>query len=101
MASSSSGAAAAMGDSKPSPTAQELQDALYAKCAQEGLDRLWSQQDLLALGVIAPNDVETLLATVQQLTNDGLFKSYHQADGAMAWKVVGQNDAKKWVYGVF
>ena len=95
MATSSSGIFAATTDSKSSPTPHELQNALYAKCAQAGLDRLWGQQDLLTLGVIAPDDVKTLLTTVQQLTNEGLFKSYHQTDGTMAWKVVGQNDAKK------
>jgi len=74
---------------------QVFKDALYDEAQQHGSDsRLFSQQDLLDLGVIPNDDISLLLAVIQGLTRDKLFVGV-QANQGMAWRWRSREDAKK------
>ena len=75
-------------------SAAELQQALYAACASQPLDKAFSQQDLQDLNVIPNNDLNQLHACAQALTKERLFKLFTK-DGIPCWKVVKKEDAAK------
>lgn len=74
---------------------KELKNALYARCANQPAERVFSQNDLLSLNVIPNNDLQQLLLCTRQLTKDGLFKLWSR-DGRACWRVVKRDDAAKY-----
>lgn len=74
---------------------EELMNALYARCANQPADKLFTQDDLTNLGVIPNNDVKKLAACVHRLTNKGWIKPLRKDDGTVCWKVVKKEDAAK------
>ena len=86
--------AATMSTAKNGQTSQELYNALYASCASQIENKVFSQQQLLSLNIIPNNDVNQLLACTQRLTSNGLFKLMMK-DGRPCWKVVKKEDAAR------
>lgn len=74
---------------------KELQNALYARCANIGADAVFTQQDLLALGIIPNQDINLLLTCINQLMKEGLLKVLKK-DSAVCWKVIKKEDAAKY-----
>lgn len=75
-----------------SPT--EIKNALYARCANLGAEKVFTQRDLLAFKIIPNDDLTQLLSCTKQLTQEGLFKLMSK-DGRACWKVVMKEDAAK------
>jgi len=73
---------------------QELYNALYTSCASQPEDKVFNQQDLLALDVIPKNDLNELLNCVNKLSQNKLFKTLIK-DGIPCWKVVKREEAAK------
>lgn len=73
---------------------QELYNALYASCASQSEDKVFNQQDLLALNVIPNNDLTELMICVNKLSQNKLFKVLMK-DGSLCWKVVKKEEAAK------
>ena len=73
---------------------KELKKALYAQCATRGVDRLFDQNDLLALKIIPNDDLVLLQTCTNQLTKEGLLKVLKK-DSGICWKVVRKEDAAK------
>lgn len=74
----------------------EIKNALYARCANLGAEKVYSQRDLLAFKIIPNDDLNELLSCTRQLTKEGLFKLMSK-DGKACWKVVKKEDAAKYV----
>ncbi|KAI5865677.1 RNA polymerase Rpc34 [Durotheca rogersii] len=75
-----------------------LKDQLYAACEDacgEDPDRLFSQDDLMGLGVVAPKDVKKLLQIIQLLTKERLFSPVHFHSG-LAWRIRPEAEAAKY-----
>ncbi|KAL7620887.1 34-kDa subunit of RNA polymerase III (C), partial [Parahypoxylon ruwenzoriense] len=75
-----------------------LKDQLHAACedaCSEEPNRLFSQEDLMALNVIPPKDVKKLLQIVQLLTNERLFAPVNFHSG-LAWRVRPEAEAAKY-----
>ncbi|CAO1605614.1 34-kDa subunit of RNA polymerase III (C) [Xanthoria calcicola] len=73
----------------------EIKNALYARCASLSAETVFSQHDLLDLGVIPDKDIKLLLQCTQELTREGLFKLLTR-DGRACWRVVKKEDAEKY-----
>ena len=73
---------------------KELKNALYARCASRGVDLVFDQNDLLALGIIPNEDLAVLQACTSQLTKEGLLQVLKK-DSGVCWKVVRKEDAAK------
>ncbi|KAI4227771.1 MAG: hypothetical protein L6R40_008182 [Gallowayella cf. fulva] len=73
----------------------EIKNALYARCASVPTETIFSQHDLLGLGIIPDRDIKLLLQCTQELTSEGLFKLLHR-DGRACWRVVKREDAQKY-----
>ena len=74
----------------------EIKNALYARCANLGADKVYTQRDLLAFQIIPNDDLNELHSCTRQLMKEGLFKLMKQ-DGRTCWKVVKKEDAAKYV----
>lgn len=77
----------------------EIKNALYARCANLGAEKIYTQRDLLAFKIIPNDDLNELLSCTRQLTIDGLFKLMTK-DGKACWKVVKKEDAAKYVQSI-
>jgi hypothetical protein len=73
----------------------EIKNALYARCANLGAEKVYTQRDLLAFKIIPNDDLNQLLSCTRQLTKEGLFKLMTK-DGRACWKVVKKEDAAKY-----
>lgn len=73
---------------------KELQNALYARCANLSADRTFDQNELLELQVIPNDDLRLLQTCLGHLTKEGLFKLMKKNDAA-CWKVVKREDAAR------
>ena len=73
---------------------KELKNALYARCANSGPDAVFTQQDLLALGIIANEDLTILTTCINQLMKEGLLRVLKK-DSSLCWKVIRKEDAAK------
>ncbi|KAL8913255.1 MAG: hypothetical protein Q9171_001902 [Xanthocarpia ochracea] len=82
-------------DSESIASPLEVKNALYARCASLAADTIFSQHDLLNLGIIPNKDIKLLLQCTQELTGDGLFKLLTR-DGRACWRVVKKEDAQKY-----
>ena len=87
--------ASAANEPSPVPSTKELKHALYARCATQPADRVFTQQDLLAFDVIPDGDLKQLQACTTQLTKEGLLKLMTR-DGKLCWKLVKKEDAAKY-----
>ena len=74
---------------------KELKHALYARCASQPADRVFTQQDLLAFDVTPNGDLKQLQACTTQLSKEGLLKMMTR-DGKLCWKLVKKEDAAKY-----
>ncbi|ROT39493.1 hypothetical protein SODALDRAFT_308846 [Sodiomyces alkalinus F11] len=73
-----------------------LKQALYDACRSNGdEDNLYSQYDLLDLGIIPNRDPQMLLKVVQSLTNDKLLIAV-SAQGGLAWRWRPRAEADKY-----
>lgn len=77
----------------------EIKNALYARCANLGAEKVYSQRDLLAFKIVPKDDLNELLSCTKQLTKEGLFKLMSK-DGKACWKVVKKEDAAKYVNSI-
>ena len=84
----------AIDESIPGSSSEELYNALYASCASQAANKVFNQQDLLALNIIPDNDLKQLLLCTQLLTKNGLFKVMTK-DGRPCWKVIKKEDAAR------
>ncbi|KAL8805749.1 MAG: hypothetical protein Q9182_001782 [Xanthomendoza sp. 2 TL-2023] len=73
----------------------EIKNALYARCASLPSETIFSQHDLLDLGLVPHRDIKLLLQCTQELTSDGLFKLLHR-EGRACWRVVKLEEAQKY-----
>jgi DNA-directed RNA polymerase III subunit RPC6 len=74
---------------------QLLKDFLYNEARQHGSEaRMFSQQDLIDLGVVPPGDPALLLKVIQGLCDDKLFVGVTSQTG-IAWRWRNKEDAKK------
>ncbi|KAL8850557.1 MAG: hypothetical protein Q9221_004514 [Calogaya cf. arnoldii] len=73
----------------------QIQNALYARCASLPAETVFSQHDLLDLGIIPNRDIKLLLQCTQELTSEGLFKLLTR-DGRACWRIVKKEDAQKY-----
>ncbi|KAL8766137.1 MAG: hypothetical protein Q9209_006977 [Squamulea sp. 1 TL-2023] len=78
-----------------SVSSHEIKHTLYARCASLPTETIFSQHDLLDLGIIPNRDIKLLLRCTQDLTGDGLFRLLTR-DGRACWRVVKQEDAQKY-----
>lgn len=94
--SSSAAAAATPPNAAVDPTKFEiLKQALYDACRANGDEyHLYTQYDLLDLGIIPNRDSQMLLRTVQSLTNDKLLIAV-SAQGGLAWRWRPKAEAEK------
>ena len=81
-------------DITPVSDPKQIKTSLYARCAIEGVDKVFSQEDLLSFQIIPNNDLNQLLSCTQKLTKEGLLKLMSK-DGRAHWKVVKREDAAK------
>lgn len=88
-------AASAANEPSAVPSMKELKHALYARCATQRADRVFTQQDLLAFDVIPDGDLKQLQACTTQLSKEGLLKMMTK-DGKLCWKLVKKEDAAKY-----
>ncbi|KAI1864104.1 hypothetical protein JX265_007401 [Neoarthrinium moseri] len=81
-----------------------LKDLLYDAC-KEKLDgddekayhqQLFTQEDLLGLGVIPPKDLRTLVQVIRELTEDFLFITVNSTHGT-SWRLRPEEEARKYV----
>ncbi|KAI4145203.1 MAG: hypothetical protein L6R39_003900 [Caloplaca ligustica] len=79
----------------PTPSPQEIKNALYARCASQPAETIFSQDDLLQLGIIPNNDLTILHQSTKKLTQEGLFKLLSR-DNRAVWRVVKKEDAQKY-----
>lgn len=77
------------------PSPHDIKTALYARCATLPAETIFSQDDLLELGIIPNNAVNLLLECTKKLTEEGLFKLLQQ-DNRAVWRVVKKEDAQKY-----
>lgn len=77
------------------PSPQEIKNALYARCAASPTEAIFSQDDLLELGIIPNNALDILLQCTKKLTQEGLFKLLSR-EGRAVWRVVKKEDAQKY-----
>ncbi|KAL8757492.1 MAG: hypothetical protein Q9199_002185 [Rusavskia elegans] len=82
-------------DSETGSSSLEIKNALYARCASLPAETVFSQHDLLDLGIIPNKDIKLLLQCTQELTGEGLFKLLTR-DGRACWRVVKKEDAQKY-----
>ncbi|KAL8984223.1 MAG: hypothetical protein Q9205_001753 [Flavoplaca limonia] len=82
-------------DAKSGSSPLEIKNALYARCASLPTETIFSQHDLLDLGIIPNKDIKLLLQSTQELTGEGLFKLLTR-DGRACWRVVKKEDAQKY-----
>lgn len=75
---------------------QILKDALYEEMRQHGSEtRLFTQNDLLDLGIIPNNNVVLLVRAVQGLTDDKLLVGTTNHHAGLAWRWRSREEAKK------
>ncbi|KAK3362470.1 RNA polymerase Rpc34 [Lasiosphaeria hispida] len=73
-----------------------LKDALYDKVRDHGSElRLFTQKDLMELGIIPAGNLLLLVRVVQALTDDKLFVGVNSGAG-IAWRWRSREDAKKY-----
>ncbi|KAI1500232.1 DNA-directed RNA polymerase III subunit RPC6 [Biscogniauxia marginata] len=75
-----------------------LKTLLYSTCeeAANGIpDKLFTQEDLMALDVIPPKDVKKLLKIIQLLTDERLFAPVYMPSG-LAWRLRPEAEAAKY-----
>ncbi|OTA90707.1 hypothetical protein M434DRAFT_364782 [Hypoxylon sp. CO27-5] len=75
-----------------------LKNQLFAACqdaCSDNPDKLFSQEDLMALDVVPPKDVKKLLQIIQILTRERLFAPVHFHSG-LAWRVRPEEEAAKY-----
>ncbi|PFH62800.1 hypothetical protein XA68_11812 [Ophiocordyceps unilateralis] len=72
-------------------------EMLYERCKEAGPDNdLFSQDDLLRLGVIPNRDLMLLARVVQSLSDDKLFITMREASGQVLWKWRDAQEAHKY-----
>jgi DNA-directed RNA polymerase III subunit RPC6 len=74
-----------------------LKMQLYAACEEACTgdpDRLFTQEDLLALDVIPPKEIKQLAQIIQILTNERLFAPV-QLHSGVAWRLRPEAEAAK------
>ena len=75
-----------------------LREALYEQCQNHGSQtRLYSQKDLLELGVIPEENAVLLLRVVQQLCDEKLLIPVNDPRQGLLWKWRSEEDALKYV----
>lgn len=80
---------------------QVLKDTLYEEARSHGSEsRMFSQQDLVDLGVVPPNDIALLVRVIQGLCDDKLFVGVTSQSG-IAWRWRSREDAKKYAVHLF
>ncbi|KAI1374339.1 RNA polymerase Rpc34 [Hypoxylon crocopeplum] len=75
-----------------------LKTQLYAACEMacgDNPNRLFSQEDLMALDVVPPKDVKKLLQIIQILTRERLLAPVH-FQSSLAWRVRPEAEAAKY-----
>ncbi|KAL2756540.1 hypothetical protein ACRALDRAFT_1048842 [Sodiomyces alcalophilus JCM 7366] len=95
--SSTAAAAAPSANAVVDPSKFEiLKQALYDACRTNGDENnLYTQYDLLDLGIIPNRDAQMLLKTVQSLTNDKLLIAV-SVQGGLAWRWRSKAEADKY-----
>ncbi len=83
-----------MGEPSGVSSPKELRNALYARCASFEEGHVFSQDELLAFGIVPNSSIEMLLTYTKQLARDGLLKLMVK-EGRACWKVVKRADAVK------
>jgi hypothetical protein len=68
--------------------------ALYDASFPLGPEKIWTQADLLALGVIPGDDVALLNDCINQLLGEYVFKQMKR-DQTVCWRVISREDAAK------
>lgn len=74
-----------------------LKTQLYAACEEacsDDPDRLFTQEDIMALEVIPPDEIKKLMQVVTILTNERLFAPVHLHSG-LAWRLRPEAEATK------
>lgn len=71
-------------------------EMLYERCKEAAPENdMFSQDDLLALGVIPNKDLLLLARVVQSLSDDKLFITMRDASGQVLWKWRDAQEAHK------
>ncbi|KAF4125005.1 hypothetical protein GMORB2_3844 [Geosmithia morbida] len=99
-AAAAAAAVAAAAKDENDPTAAKLavwKDALYDKVRESGRENdLFTQDNLMDLGVIPNGDKGLLLRVVQALSDDKLFVTMREASGNVFWKWRDAQEAHKY-----
>ncbi|KAI0474148.1 RNA polymerase Rpc34 subunit [Xylariaceae sp. FL0804] len=77
---------------------QLLKTQLYSACEDASAgdpDKLFTQEDLVALDVVPPKELKKLLLVVTLLTNEKLFAPVHLQSG-LAWRLRPEAEAAKY-----
>ena len=74
---------------------KEIRNAIYARCAMEGEDHVFDQDELLSFELLPEKTVQALNEHTRILTKEGLLKIMTK-DGKVCWKVVKKSDAAKY-----
>ncbi|KAI4865519.1 RNA polymerase Rpc34 [Hypoxylon rubiginosum] len=81
-------------DDQTSILKSQLYDACQDACSNNP-DKLFSQEDLMGLGVLPPKDVKKLLQIIQLLTKERLLAPVH-FHNSLAWRLRSEADAAKY-----
>ena len=68
--------------------------ALHVACQGQGSGKLFTQDEMISLGVIPDGSLELLTECLNALGNEGLLKLMVK-DGKPCWKTVSKEDAAK------
>ncbi len=80
-------------DDPASEVITDFKSQIYELCGHEP-DRIYNQDDLFSMDIIPNNDVNVLMAVVQGLVDEKLFKLVTM-DGGAAYMYRSQKEAKK------
>jgi DNA-directed RNA polymerase III subunit RPC6 len=73
-----------------------LKDALFDACQAAGAaGEYFTQDDLMALGVVPRNDLAGLISVIQALTDAKLFIPSKLQDGRLVWQWRDRQEAAK------
>ncbi|KAL9043477.1 MAG: hypothetical protein Q9214_003340 [Letrouitia sp. 1 TL-2023] len=81
--------------SSSTPNIVEMKNAIYARCAKQPAETIFSQSDILEMKIIPKNNLQLLLECTQRLTREGLFRLMTRR-GRAVWKVVKREEAAKY-----
>lgn len=80
---------------------EDIASELYEKCRKIfPADHLFYQDDLFNLGVIPNTELQVLLQCTQSLVDRKLFRVLEGRENHLAWKLISQEDAERYVQKV-